>query len=122
MSPKPPTPADLALHLALEQSRRDRGPQAPAPAKRARGVARFKVHAVLEQARPTDGTVTIDRGAGTFSVRPARRRRVYTLPLALVECYRRELVEHNASAPRYAARPYGPRAVPAPRGRRTSAR
>lgn len=33
----------------------------------------------------TDGaTVTIDRGAGLFSVRPLRRRREYTLPLATV--------------------------------------
>jgi hypothetical protein len=31
--------------------------------------------------RPSEGTVTIDRGASLFSVRPLRRRRIYTLPL-----------------------------------------
>jgi hypothetical protein len=45
-------------------------------------VARFKVLGRLEMAsRPTAGTVIIDRGAGLFSVRPLRRRRLYTLPL-----------------------------------------
>lgn len=29
-----------------------------------------------------EGTVTIDRGAGTFTVRPYRRHVEYTLPLA----------------------------------------
>lgn len=45
------------------------------------GRAHFKVFAVLDASRPTAGTVTIDRGAGIFSVRPSRRRKVYELPL-----------------------------------------
>jgi hypothetical protein len=48
-------------------------------------AARFRVVALLEMAsRPQVGTVTIDRAAGLFSVRPLRRRRVYTLPLSTV--------------------------------------
>ncbi len=43
---------------------------------RARVVGRFH-HA----ARITEGTVTLDRGAGLFTVRPLRSRKVYTLPL-----------------------------------------
>lgn len=34
--------------------------------------------------RLSDGTVTIDRAAGLFEVRPLRRRRVYVLPLSSV--------------------------------------
>jgi hypothetical protein len=46
-------------------------------------VARFKVFGQLDNAgRALAGTVMLDRAAGLFSVRPARRRRVYTLPLA----------------------------------------
>ncbi len=44
----------------------------------------FRVVAVLDRARASEGTVTINRAAGLFSVRPLRRRRVYTLPLAAV--------------------------------------
>ena len=44
----------------------------------------FPVIAQLDEARAQSGTVSIDRKAGLFSVRPLRRRRVYTLPLALV--------------------------------------
>ena len=44
----------------------------------------FPVVAVLDESRAQSGTVMIDRDAGLFSVRPLRRRRVYTLPLALV--------------------------------------
>jgi hypothetical protein len=45
--------------------------------------SRFRVVARLDLAsRASVGTVTIDRGAGLFSVRPLRRRRVYELPLA----------------------------------------
>ena len=44
--------------------------------------SRFKVCGRLDHAsRVSDGTVTIDRGAGLFSVRPLRRRTTYTLPL-----------------------------------------
>ena len=47
--------------------------------------ARFKVLARLDQAsRLMEGTVTINRAAGTFTVRPLGRRRVYELPLATV--------------------------------------
>jgi len=45
----------------------------------------FPVIGRLDMAsRLTRGTVTIDRGAGLFSVRPYRRRRIYTLPLSTV--------------------------------------
>ena len=48
-------------------------------------IARFRVVGRLDMAsRPTNGTVTIDRGANLFSVRPLRRRRIYTLPLDVV--------------------------------------
>lgn len=40
--------------------------------------------AALDTARPQAGTVTIDRDAALFSVRPLHRRRVYELPLATV--------------------------------------
>lgn len=46
-------------------------------------LARFKVIARLDMAStPISGTVTIDRDAGLFSVRPKGRRQEYTLPLA----------------------------------------
>lgn len=45
--------------------------------------ATFRVFGSLDSAgRATNGTVTIDRAAGLFSVRPYRRRRTYVLPLA----------------------------------------
>jgi hypothetical protein len=48
-------------------------------------VARFRVVGRLDLAsRVTTGTVTIDRGAGLFSVRPLRRHREYVLPLSTV--------------------------------------
>lgn len=47
-------------------------------------IARFPVVSVLDLSRVQDGTVTIDRTAGLFGVRPKRGRRVYTLPLATV--------------------------------------
>lgn len=47
-------------------------------------ISRFPVVAALDMARAQDGTVTIDRAAGLFGVRPKRGRRVYTLPLATV--------------------------------------
>lgn len=34
--------------------------------------------------RVTEGTVTIERDAGLFEVRPLRRRRTYVLPLSTV--------------------------------------
>lgn len=46
-------------------------------------ASHFRVVALLEMAsRPQIATVTIDRAANLFTVRPLRRRRVYTLPLA----------------------------------------
>jgi hypothetical protein len=48
-------------------------------------VARFPVFGSLDRAggaRP--GTVLIDRGAGTFAVRPQRSRRTYTVSLSIV--------------------------------------
>lgn len=48
-------------------------------------VARFRVAGRLDMAsRTQEGTVTVDRGADLFSVRPLRRRRIYTLPLSKV--------------------------------------
>jgi hypothetical protein len=44
----------------------------------------YPIVAVLDESRAQSGTVLIDRAAGLFSVRPLRRRRMYTLPLALV--------------------------------------
>jgi hypothetical protein len=44
----------------------------------------FPIVATLDRGRAQEGTVSIDRGAGLFVVRPKRRRRTYTLPLALV--------------------------------------
>jgi hypothetical protein len=48
-------------------------------------IARFRVQGRLDSAgRLQEGTVTIDRAAELFSVRPLRRRKVYTLPLSTV--------------------------------------
>ena len=45
----------------------------------------FRVSGRLDMAsRPTFGTVTVERSTGLFSVRPLRRRRLYTLPLSTV--------------------------------------
>lgn len=46
---------------------------------RARVVGRFDM-----ASQPQEATITIERAAGLFSVRPLRRRREYTLPLAHV--------------------------------------
>lgn len=45
---------------------------------------RLRIVARLDQARPQEGTIVINRAAGLFSVRPLRRRREYTVPLAAV--------------------------------------
>lgn len=47
-------------------------------------AAHFRIVGLLDEARPSVATVTVDRAAGLFSVRPLRRRRIYTLPLATV--------------------------------------
>lgn len=63
-------------------------------------VARFKIDMRLDAAGMLDGcTVTIDREAGLFHVRPKRRHKVYTLPLYTVAgmvAHRIELVEASA--------------------------
>jgi hypothetical protein len=46
--------------------------------------AKFRIFGRLEKSTPSYGTVTIDRETGVFSVRPARRQKVYMLPLAVV--------------------------------------
>lgn len=46
--------------------------------------ARFPVLAQMDSHRFERGTVTIERGADLFSVRPFRRRRRYELPLSAV--------------------------------------
>jgi hypothetical protein len=51
----------------------------------------------------TQATVTIDRGPGTIEVRPYRRRKSYTLPLAFVadmvmwRCLKAEAAEKRAA-------------------------
>jgi len=48
-------------------------------------LARFKVHGSLDRGGGARaGTVTIDRSAGTFKVRPLRSRREYTASLSTV--------------------------------------
>lgn len=47
--------------------------------------SRFRIFERLDLAsQAQQGTVTIDRQQGLFSVRPLRRRRIYALPLAFV--------------------------------------
>lgn len=45
---------------------------------------RFRILGRLDLSRPQEGTVTVERGALLFGVRPLRRRREYVLPLATV--------------------------------------
>jgi hypothetical protein len=47
-------------------------------------AARFRILARLDGTRPQGGTVTVERAADMFAVRPLRRRRVYALPLSVV--------------------------------------
>lgn len=42
---------------------------------------RFPVTGKFDMSRYQEGTVTVDRASGIFSVRPKRRRRSYDLPL-----------------------------------------
>ncbi len=51
----------------------------------------LRVVGQLDMSRPQEGTVTIDRAAGLFTVRPLRSRRTYTLPLSTVA----EIVAHR---------------------------
>jgi len=62
------------------------GEEPPRPrTERPRRKATFRVRGRLDRAGGVrDGTVTIDRSDGTFTVRPLRSRRVYTLPLSVV--------------------------------------
>jgi hypothetical protein len=46
--------------------------------------ARFRILARLDGNRAQSGTVTVERAADMFAVRPLRRRRVYALPLSVV--------------------------------------
>jgi hypothetical protein len=46
--------------------------------------AHFRVVARMDSPVPRPGTVTIDRNAGLFTVRPLRRRRTFELPLSTV--------------------------------------
>jgi hypothetical protein len=46
-------------------------------------AARFRIEEPMPEFR-RGATVTIDRQAGLFSVRPYQRRKVYTLPLSTV--------------------------------------
>jgi hypothetical protein len=66
--------------------------------------SRFPVVGRLDHAtRVQSGTVIISRSSGIFSVRPYRRRRVYTLPLSIVaeivcqRILRAELAERKAA-------------------------
>jgi hypothetical protein len=48
-------------------------------------IAKFKVHGSLDRGGGSRaGTVTIDRSAGTFKVRPLRSRREYVASLSTV--------------------------------------
>lgn len=47
-------------------------------------LCRVRIVGRLDMSTPQAGTVTIDRAAGLFSVRPLRRRREYVVPLAAV--------------------------------------
>jgi len=47
-------------------------------------IARFRIVGCLDLARPSEGTVAIDRKLSLFSVRPLGRRRQYVLPLSKV--------------------------------------
>ena len=48
-------------------------------------VSRYRVYGRLDKgAGAHEGSVLVDRGAGLFSVRSKRSRRVYTLPLSTV--------------------------------------
>jgi hypothetical protein len=57
----------------------------------------------LDTGRPQEGTVTITRDSGLFSVRPLRRRREYVLPLAtlaemaVARVIKAELAERKAA-------------------------
>jgi hypothetical protein len=68
-------------------------------------VARFRVSGRLDMAsRTQEGTVTIDRGADLFSVRPLRRHRSYTLSLSRVaEMVCQKIIAHEAREKRAAA-------------------
>jgi hypothetical protein len=46
--------------------------------------ARFRVFGSFDRPTSQQATVTVDRAAGLFSVRPYRSRRAYTVPLAAV--------------------------------------
>lgn len=62
---------------------------------------RMRVIGVFDTARPQAATVTVDRAAGLFSVRPLRRRRAYTLPLSTVaEIVVARIVKAEVAAPR----------------------
>lgn len=50
-------------------------------------IARFKVNGQFDRPITQEGTLEIDRKNGLISVRPKGRRRVYTLPLAVVAEY-----------------------------------
>jgi hypothetical protein len=68
-------------------------------------VARFKIDMRLDAAGMLDGcTVTIDRDAGLFSVRPKRRRKLYTLPLYTVAGMVAHRIELNEAAAKRAAK------------------
>lgn len=62
-------------------------------------TARFRVVGRLDTGRLQEGTVTVDRQTGVFSVRPLRRRRAYALPLSVVaeiivaKCVKAEVAE-----------------------------
>jgi hypothetical protein len=61
---------------------------------------------MLDASKPQEGTVSIDRKLGLFIVRPLRRRRTYTLPLANVaeivvsKCIKAEVAAKRAAKKR----------------------
>lgn len=76
-------------------------------------LARFKVMGVLDGAGGArSGTVLIDRGANLLHVRPFRRKRLYTMPLGMVEDMVCRRILLNEAAERRAQKARRRRTVP----------
>lgn len=67
-------------------------------------VARFDVLGLFTRVRPEKGTVEVDRTAKTFSVRPYRAHRQYTMNLSDVASFVVRTVIRAEAAERKAAK------------------